>query len=70
VIKSRRLRWAGYIVRMGEGKCVLKILREEPTEKRSSGRPRQRWEDDIRMNFKEMGISTRNWVDSAQYKEY
>ena len=41
-----------------------------PTEKRPSGRPRCRWEDNIRMNLKEMGINTRDWVDSAQDRDY
>jgi hypothetical protein len=55
---------------MQEDRSVLKILTAKPTEKRYSGRRRRRWEDNIRMYFKEIGINTRNWVDSAQYRDY
>ena len=70
MIKSRRLRWAGHVARMEEGWGVLKIFTGTPTEKRSLGRPRRRWEDNIRMDLKEIGINTRNWVDSAQDGDY
>ena len=42
----------------------------KPTGKRPLGRPRRRWEDNIRIDFKEIGINTRNWVDSAQDRNY
>ena len=61
MIKSRRLRWAGNVVRMEEGRSVFKLL----TGNRPLGRPRRRWEDNIRMDLKEIGINTGNWVDSA-----
>ena len=48
VIKSRRLRWAGHVARMEEGRSAFKILTGKPTEKRTLGRPRSRWEDNIR----------------------
>ena len=70
VIKSRRLRWAGHVARMEEGKSAFKILTSTPTGKRPLGRPRRRWENVNRMNLKEIGINTRNWVDSAQDKVY
>jgi hypothetical protein len=50
---------------MEEIRSVLKILIGKPIGKRPLGRPRRRWEDNIRMNLKEIGINTRNWVDSA-----
>ena len=56
----RRLRWAGHIARREEGRSTFKIVTGKPTGKRSLGRPRHRWEDNIRMDFKEIGISTRN----------
>ena len=65
VIKSRRLRCAGHVARMEEGRNVFKILKGKPTGKRLLGRPRRRWEDNIRMILKEICINTRNWVDSA-----
>ena len=66
VIKTRRLRWAGYVARMEEGRSAFKILTGKLTGKRHLGKPRRRWEDNIRMDLKEISINTRNWVDSAQ----
>ena len=57
VIKSRRLRWAGHLARMEEGRSAFKILTGKPTGKRPFGRPRRRWEDNIRMKLEEIGIS-------------
>ena len=65
-IKSRRLRWAGHVVRMEEGRSAFKILSGKRTGKRPLGRPRRRWEDNIRMDLEEIGIIAGNWVDSAQ----
>ena len=45
VIKSSRLRWAGHVARMEEGKSAFKILTSKPTGKRPLGRPRRRWEE-------------------------
>ena len=46
------------------------MLIGKPTGKRSLGRPRCRWEDNIRMDLKEIGVNTRNWFDSAQSMDY
>ena len=62
VIKSRRLRWPGQVARMEEGRSAFKILTCTPTGKRPLGRPRRRWEYNIRMDLKEIGINMRNWV--------
>ena len=70
VIKSRRLRWAGHIARMEEGRSGFKILTGKPTGKEPLGRPRRRWEDNIRMDLEEIGIIEGNWVDSAQDRNY
>ena len=67
-MKSRRLRWAGHIARMEDGRTAFKILAGKPIGKRPLGRPRHSWEDNIRMDL--IGISTRNWVDSAQDRDY
>jgi hypothetical protein len=67
---SRGLRWPGHVAKMEEGRCVFKILTGKPTGKRSLGRPRRRWEDNIRMNLKQIVINTRNWVGLAQDKDY
>jgi hypothetical protein len=66
VIKSIILKWPGHVAIMEEGRSAFKILIGKPTGKRILGRPRLRWEDNIRMDLKEIGINTRNWVDSAQ----
>ena len=70
MIKPRRLRWAGHVGRMEEGKSAFKILPGKPAGKRPLGKPRRRWKDNIRMDLKEIGINTRNWVDSAQVWDY
>jgi hypothetical protein len=55
---------------MKEGRSPLKNLTGKYTRKRPLGRPRRRWEDNIRKDLKELGINTRTWVDSAQDKHY
>jgi hypothetical protein len=70
VIISRRLRWAEHIARMEEGRNAFKILTSRPVGKRPLGRPRRRWEDNIRMDLEEIGVNTGNWVDSAQDRNY
>ena len=70
MIKSNRLRWAGYVARMEDGRSTFKILIGTPTGKRSLGRSRHRWEDNIRMDLEEIGINAGNWVDSAQDRNY
>ena len=66
VIKSRRFKYAGHVARMEEGRSVFKILRDKPKGKRPLGRPRRRWEDNIRMDLEEIDVNSRNWVDWAQ----
>ena len=70
MIKSRRLKWTGYVARMEESRSALKMLAGKPTGKRPLGRPRRRWEDRIRMDLKEMGVNTRIWIDSVQDRGY
>ena len=55
---------------MEEDRSAFKILTGEPIGKRSSGRPRRGWEDNIRKDLKAIGINTSNWVDSAQDRDY
>ena len=54
VIKSRRMRWAGHVARMEEGRGVYKVLVGKTEGKRSLGRPRRRWEDNIKMDLQEV----------------
>jgi hypothetical protein len=55
VIKSRRTRWAGHVARIGERRGVYRVLVGKPVGKRLLGRPRQRWEDNIKMDLQEVG---------------
>ena len=57
---------------MEEGRSAFKILtgRPKPTGKRPLGRPRHRWEENIRIDLEEIGINAGNWVDSAQDRNY
>ena len=68
--KSRRLRWAGHVVRMKEDRSALKILIGKPIGKLPLGRPRPRWEGNVAMDLKEMCVSTMNRIDSAQDRDY
>jgi hypothetical protein len=54
-IKSRRMRWAGHVARMGEGRNVYRVLVGKPKGKRPLGRPRRRWEDRIKTDLREIG---------------
>jgi len=55
MIKSRRMRWAGHVVRMGERRGVYRVLVWKPEGKRPLGRIRRRWEDNIKMDLQEVG---------------
>jgi len=55
VVKSRRMRWVGNVARMGEGRGVHRVLVGKPEGKRPLGRPRRRWEDNIKMDLREVG---------------
>ena len=70
MIKSKRLSWARHVARLGEGRRACEILAGKPTEKRPIRSPWHRWEDNIRMDLKEIGVNTRNWVNSAHYCVY
>jgi hypothetical protein len=60
VIQSRRMRWAGHVARMEEGRGVYRVLVERPEGKRSLERPRRRWEDNIKKDLRETGIDGAN----------
>ena len=65
VIESRRLRWAGHVARMEEGRRAFKILTGKLSGERLLGRPRCRLEYNIRMDLEEIDINAGNWVDWA-----
>jgi hypothetical protein len=66
VIKSRRLRWAGHVAHMGEGRGVYRFVVGGPEGKRPLGRHRRRWKDNIKMDLREIGIHGANWIGLAQ----
>jgi hypothetical protein len=57
-VKSRRMRWAGHVARMGEDRKEYKVLVGKPEGKRPLGRPRRRWEDEIRTHLREIGLDS------------
>jgi hypothetical protein len=65
VIKSRRMRWTGHVTRMGEGKVVYRVLAGRSEGKRPLGRPRRRWEDNIKMDLREVDIDGAKWIRLA-----
>ena len=69
VIKSRRMRWAGHVARMGEERVVYRVLVGKLEEKRSLGRPRRRWVDNIRMDLQEVGCGYIDWIGLAQDRD-
>jgi hypothetical protein len=66
MIKSRRMRWAGHVARTGEGKGFYRVSVGRPEGKRPLGRPRRRWEDNIKFDLREMGMDGANWIRLAQ----
>ena len=69
VIKSRKMRWAGHVARMGEGKGLYKFMVRKPEGKRQFGRPRHRWEDNIKMDLQEVGCGGMDWIELAQDRD-
>jgi len=66
VMKSRRMRWVGHVARMGERRGVYRVLVGKPEGKRPLGRPRCRWEDNIKMDLQEVGCGGIDWIELAQ----
>jgi hypothetical protein len=69
-IKSRGMRWAGHVARMGEERNVYRVLMGKPEGKRPLGRPRRRWEDGIRVNRRENGWGSVDWIQLAQDRDW
>jgi hypothetical protein len=66
MIKSRRMSWMGHVACMGEGRCVYRVLVGRPEGNRPLGRPGHRWEDNIKVDLREIGIDGANWIQLAQ----
>jgi len=69
VIKWKRIRWAGHVARMGEGRGLYRALVGKREGKRSLGTPRRRWEDNIKMNLQEVVFVGMDWVELAQDRD-
>jgi hypothetical protein len=69
VIKARRMRWAGHVARMGEVRCVYNILVGRPEGRRPLGRPRRRWEDNIKVDLREIVFGDVDWIHWAQDRD-
>ena len=69
VVKSRRMRWAGHVARMGEGRGVHRVLVGKPEGKIPLGRARHRREDNIKMDLQEVGGSCGDWMELAQDRD-
>ena len=69
VVKSGRKRSAGHVARMGEGRGVHSVLVGKPEGKRTLGRPRSIWEDNIKMDHQEVGGVCGNWMGLAQDRD-
>jgi len=68
VVKSRRMRWAGHVARMGEGRGVHRVLVGKPEGKRPLGRPRRRWEGNFKIELREVrGVG--DWMEVAQDRD-
>jgi hypothetical protein len=65
VITARRMRWAGHVARMGEVRGAYNILVGRPEGRRPLGRTRRRWEDDIKMDLREIGFGDVDWIHLA-----
>ena len=69
VIKSRRMRWAGHVARMGEERGVYRVLMGKPEGRRPMGRPRRGWVNNIRMDLQEVGCWYMDWIGLAQDRD-
>ena len=67
--KQRRIIWTGHVARMGERRSVYRVLVGKPEEKRPLGRPKHRWEDNIKMDLQEVGCGGMDWIELAQDRD-
>ena len=63
------MRWAGQVVRMGERRVVYRLMVEKPEGKRPLGRPRCRWEDNIKIDLQEVVCGFMEWIELAQDRD-
>jgi hypothetical protein len=68
-IKARRMRWAGHVAHMWEMRGAYNILVGRPEGRRPLGRPRRRWEDNIKTDLREIGFGDVDWIHFAQDRD-
>jgi hypothetical protein len=69
VIKSRRMTWAGHVAHMGESRGMYRVLVGKPEGRRPLGRPKRRWEVNVRMGVREVGCGCVDWMELAQDRD-
>ena len=69
MVKSRRMRWTGHVARMGQRRGLYRALVGKPEGMRPLGRPRHRWEDNIKMDLQEVGCGGMDWIELAQDRD-
>ena len=69
ILKSRRLRWTGHVARMEQSRNAYRILVGKPESKRPLGRPRRRWEDNIKLDLRDVGCDPRDWIALAEDRD-
>jgi len=69
VIKSRRMKWAGHVARMGKSRGLFRVSVGKPEGKKTLGRPRRRWEDNIKIDLQEVGCESMDWIVLAQDRD-
>ena len=69
LIKSRRMRWVGRVTRVGERIGVYRVLVGKPEGKRPLGRPRHKWEDNIKMDLQELGLGCMDWIHLTEDRD-
>jgi hypothetical protein len=69
MIKSMRMRWTGHVARMGERRNAYRVLVGKPEGKRLLGKPGLRWEDNIKMDLREIGWGGIDWINLDQDRD-
>ena len=69
VTKLRRIRWAGHVASMGERRGIYRVVMVKTEEKKPFGRPRHRWEDNIKMDLQEVRCGGMDWIELAQDRD-
>ena len=69
VIKSRRMRWEEHVAGVGVSRGMYRVLVGKPEGKRPLGRPRHRWEDNIKLDLQEVGCKDLDWIELTQYRD-